>query len=205
MWINAILLGSGILFLLILCALHILKPELDPKWRMISEYAIGKNGWLMRIAFFLWATSVVSLLVRLIEASPTDHIVIYVWLSVIGLSLVGAGVFRTDPITEISRNFRNTVHTICGTVVILTFPIAATMVCIVYVGSGLVNYPIYLIVMTVLTWLGQIGFFAAIPISRRKDPSAGRTGPTTLVGWPNRIMVLLYIAWMITTSFSLSG
>jgi hypothetical protein len=39
-------------FVVLLAALQVLKPELDPSWRMGSEYAIGDYGWVMRIAFF---------------------------------------------------------------------------------------------------------------------------------------------------------
>ena len=34
-------LAAGALFLVLLVVLHILKPEYDPSWRMISEYEIG--------------------------------------------------------------------------------------------------------------------------------------------------------------------
>lgn len=48
---------AGIAFLVILACLHFLKPEISPMWRMISEYEIGKFGFLMSIAFFAgeWA------------------------------------------------------------------------------------------------------------------------------------------------------
>jgi len=36
----------------ILILLHFLEPEFDPTWRMISEYEIGRYGWMMRLAFF---------------------------------------------------------------------------------------------------------------------------------------------------------
>jgi hypothetical protein len=39
------------LFLVLLAALHLFKPELDPSWHVISEYAIGRYGWLMVLAF----------------------------------------------------------------------------------------------------------------------------------------------------------
>lgn len=50
-------------FVVLLAALHVLKPELDPSWRMGSEYAIGDYGWVMRIAFFSMALSCVALFV----------------------------------------------------------------------------------------------------------------------------------------------
>jgi hypothetical protein len=36
----------SVTFLAILFLLHFLKPELDPSWRMISEYEIGRYGWM---------------------------------------------------------------------------------------------------------------------------------------------------------------
>lgn len=37
---------TTLLFMLLLALLHIIKPEIEPTWRFISEYAFGKNGWL---------------------------------------------------------------------------------------------------------------------------------------------------------------
>jgi hypothetical protein len=48
------------LFLVLLAVLHILKPEYDPSWRMVSEYEIGRFGWAMQLAFFSLATASVS-------------------------------------------------------------------------------------------------------------------------------------------------
>jgi hypothetical protein len=30
-----------------------LKPEIDPAWRFISEYSIGHHGWMM-VSYSLW-------------------------------------------------------------------------------------------------------------------------------------------------------
>lgn len=45
---------SGCLSLLCLLALHFVSPEFQPSWRMISEYALGKNKRLLTAFFFLW-------------------------------------------------------------------------------------------------------------------------------------------------------
>ena len=47
---------SGCLSLLCLLALHFVSPEFQPSWRMISEYALGKNKRLLTAFFFLWGT-----------------------------------------------------------------------------------------------------------------------------------------------------
>jgi len=39
-------------FVIVLIVLHILEPELDPRFRFMSEYALGDYGWLMTTTFF---------------------------------------------------------------------------------------------------------------------------------------------------------
>jgi hypothetical protein len=48
-------------FLVLLAAMHFLKPEFNPTWHMISEYEIGRYGWLMQAAFLGVALSCVTL------------------------------------------------------------------------------------------------------------------------------------------------
>ena len=60
-------------FLIILFLLHFLKRELDPSWRMISEYEIGRFGWLMRLAFFCWGASVLALLIYNLAFPAADQ------------------------------------------------------------------------------------------------------------------------------------
>jgi hypothetical protein len=42
-------------------SLHLIKPEFDPSWRLISEYEVGRFGWLMTLAFVCWGGSVLTL------------------------------------------------------------------------------------------------------------------------------------------------
>jgi Protein of unknown function (DUF998) len=48
--------GAG-LVLALLAALHVLSPEFDPAWRVVSEYANGHYGWILSLLFACWATS----------------------------------------------------------------------------------------------------------------------------------------------------
>jgi len=185
----------AIIFLTILFLLHFLKPELDPTWRMISEYEIGRFGWLMRLAFFSWGVSVLAML---ITTWSSLQLISRWWFVLITLALFGAGIFKTNSITDNTPNWVNTMHSLCGAIVILTFPIAATLAV-----SSLLHHQLWsasqpiLIMGTVLTWIGMVAFFTSIIISRRIDPSAGRVGPHIYLGWPNRFMVVMYIVWVI--------
>jgi hypothetical protein len=187
------------IFLTILFLLHFLKPELDPAWRMISEYEIGRFGWMMRLAFFSWGASVLAILITLWPSLQSiSGTISRWWFVLIVIALFGAGIFKTDPITDTTPNLVNTIHTLCGAIVILTFPIAATLAV-----SSLLHNQLWsasrsvLIFGTVLAWIGIVAFFASIIISRVIDPSAGRVGPHIYLGWPNRFMVVTYIVWII--------
>jgi hypothetical protein len=187
------------IFMAILILLHFLKREFDPTWRMISEYEIGRFGWMMRLAFFLWGASVLALLITIWPSLQSfSGMISRCWLVLIVAALLGAGIFRTDPITESAPNLVNTIHALCGTIVILTFPIAATLVV-----HGLLENASWLpvqgqsIFATALVWIGMVAFFASIIVSRIIDPSVGRVGPKVYLGWPNRFLVVTYIIWLI--------
>jgi hypothetical protein len=187
-------------FITILILLHFLKPELDPSWRMISEYEIGRYGWMMRLAFFCWGSSVLSLLVALWGSLRTIGGKIgYVWLVLIGIALFGAGIFVTNEITDTTTSTANTLHTLCGAFVIMTFPIASFLV----VGSLARNEEWSAtrrqqFWVEVLVWLSMFAFFGSIIVSTAINPDAGRVGPEVYLGWPNRLLVVVYNVWLIT-------
>ncbi len=43
--------------LLWLASLHVLSPEFDPSWRVVSEYANGRYCWVLSLMFASWALS----------------------------------------------------------------------------------------------------------------------------------------------------
>ena len=186
-------------FITILVLLHFLKPELDPSWRVISEYEIGRYGWLMRLAFFCWGSSVFVLLVSLWGSLPTiSGKVGYVWLGLIGVALFGAGIFVTNAITDTTPSTANSLHTLCGAFVILTFPIASLLVVASLRRNTAWNTTRhYRFWVQILVWLSMFMFFGAIIVSNAINPSAGRVGPEVYLGWPNRFMVIVYNVWII--------
>jgi hypothetical protein len=187
-------------FLAILFLLHFLKRELDPSWRMISEYEIGRFGWMMRLAFFCWGASLLALLITIWPSlQPISGTISRWWLVLIVIALFGAGIFKTNPITDRTRNPVNIIHTLCGAIVILTFPIAATLAVhsLLHTRLWAANQGL-LILGTALAWIGMVAFFASIIMARIKDPSVGEVGgPHVYLGWPNRFLVVTYIVWII--------
>jgi hypothetical protein len=189
--------GFGLLFLAALFLLHFLKPDFDPAWRMISECEIGRHGWMMRLAFFCWGASVLATLGTLWPAlGSISGTISKDWLIVI--ALLGAGIFKTDPITKNTGSGTNAIHTLCGAVVILTFPIAATLAVTSLLQASLWQKVQGLLILgTFLTWSGMAANFIAILVSRIIAPSAGWVGPRVYQGWPNRFLVVTYVLWLI--------
>jgi hypothetical protein len=195
--------GFSAAFLLLLFVLHFLEPEFDPSWRMISEYAIGGYGWLMRLAFFCWGGSVLTLLAAIWPDLRTlSGKIARGWLVVIVAALFGAGIFVTQPITEPATTTAHVLHSVCGVIVIMTFPIAASLA-----ARSLSQHPDWtpvkgrLLWLTMLVWLSMFAFFGSIIVSNMFNPDAGRNGPEVYIGWPNRIMVIVYHLWLIGVSW----
>ncbi len=56
-WAAILSLAASITTLVCLAALHVLSPEFDPSWRVVSEYALGGHRWALSLMFLAWATS----------------------------------------------------------------------------------------------------------------------------------------------------
>jgi hypothetical protein len=191
---------SGATFVMLLAALHVLKPDLDPSWRAISEYALGEFGWVMTIAFLAWGLSAIS-------AFITIRSQIYTLVGWIGLAflLIGAAgpilaaLFPTDPITTApdAMTSSGALHAL-GAVLGDGIPIAATLLTLSLVRKNphwsSVRKP--LISAAVLTWVG----FVVVTVSMLLllPQQGGQLGPEVLVGWQNRFMVVAYAAWPMT-------
>jgi Protein of unknown function (DUF998) len=187
-------------FSALLILLHFLKPELDPSWRMISEYEIGRHGWIMRLAFLCWSASFFALTAALFQQAST---VAEVLLAIVGAGTLIAALFAPDPITtrrdSLSRASR--LHSIGGMLVIPVLPLAA-----VVVGWSISGNPLVASIQHYLLWISFLPWFGlavqAIPVFRfgstRLEP-----GPNMHIGWPNRFMVFTYVAWLMIIACAL--
>ena len=55
-------LAAVVVFFILLAALHFIEPEFDPSKRLISEYELGRYGWVMSLAFFSLGVGVLATL-----------------------------------------------------------------------------------------------------------------------------------------------
>ena len=190
------ILASAILFLVLLAALLMLKPEIDPAWRFISEYSIGRHGWMMALAFLSLATSCVATVIALWSQVQLGGRIGIGFLLIGALGLTLAGVFPTDPITT-PLDAQSTSSKLHGLGAILGdgVPVGATLI----TGSLIRNKSwrpargwmlgILAVVWIVYAWLIM------------SMPADGNFGPGVAVGWPSRLLMVSYSLWFIVTAW----
>jgi hypothetical protein len=189
-------------FVVLLAALHFIKPELDPSWHFISEYAIGRYGWIMVLAFLSLAIGYVSLFVALLSQLRT--IAGRIGLALLLVSALGltiAAIFTTDPITlsKDAVTTEGTLHNLGGTLGI-AMPFAAVLI-----GWKLARNPVWSSARRPLLWatgLALVAFVVSfVSVGVMVSLSGGKFGPEVLVGWPNRFEVVAYCVWLMTVAW----
>lgn len=189
-------------FVVLLAALHFIKPELDPSWHFISEYAIGDYGWIMVLAFLSLALSYVSLFVAIRPQLRT--IAGRIGLALLLVSALGltiATVFTTDPITvsEDAVTTEGNLHNLGGTLGI-AMPFAAALI-----SWKLGRNPAWSSARRPLLWatgLALVAFLVSfVSLGVMVSQSGGKFGPDVLVGWPNRFEILAYSVWLMTVAW----
>ncbi|MCD1261121.1 DUF998 domain-containing protein [Paenibacillus athensensis] len=184
------------LFIIILASLHVLEREFDPTWRFISEYALGKFGWLMHLCFYLIALSLVS--IGIVIVSQLRSIMIYISLIILLMSATGlfiAGIFVTDPIViyQNKATFSGQMH-VLGASLDYT-PIAAFLI-----SLALVRHKAWQIVRTrllVTSCIMLVLMFAFMFFL----PRDGAFGPGVYAGLIGRFLIMSYYAWIVVVGF----
>ena len=179
--------AAAAVFLVLVGWLHVIKPEMSPSWRFVSEYAIGRHGWVMTLAFFAWAVSCATLAVALrARVSTRAGRIGRVILFIVSASLVVAGLFDQDPVTSRPEDAttHGLVHAIASIVGVPGIPLAAVLI-----GGRFAH----------ATWLSLAVMAGYLSIA---VPHAGGFGPDVFAGWTNRLVVLSYLAWQISIGYA---
>jgi hypothetical protein len=189
--------AAAALWLIIIVLLHFIKPELDPRTRMISEYALGLHGWMMQFAFFCIALSCGALAAatRALQLSLGSAL-----LAICSVGFAGAGVFVTDPVSLSQRTQTRSgaLHVLFAFIVIVIFPTMATIIGIGVAGK-VASVPArhWLPAFSALPWSGFLIFMGGTLISGRI--------PRTPLGYFERFLVVAYSLWLVTTALVLAS
>ena len=122
--------AAVITYQVLLVALIFIRPDLDPSWHTISEWAIGSHGWIMSMAFLISAMSYAALFVML--KSQIRGILGRIGLGILLICVigtVGVGVFTTDPYPpEKTLSTHGILHITFGTSALMLLPFAALLI-----------------------------------------------------------------------------
>ena len=198
--------GAAAAVLLLLASLHILSPEFDPSFRMVSEYALGYYGCVLSLMFLAWGISSWALAVALWSQVKTRAGKVGLWFLVIaGLGEAMASVFDIthDP-----------GHSIAGVLGMAGFPIAALLLS---VSLGRLHAwrdakrP--LLWLANLSWISVVLLVATLVLMTvqfaqayggqlpQHAPAQLPAGVLGLDGWADRLFVLSSCLWMLVAAW----
>jgi hypothetical protein len=192
--------------LLLLASLHVLSPEFDPSYRMVSEYALGQYGWVLALLFLAWGISSWALAVALRSEVATTAGKVGWWLLVMaGLGEALAAVF--DVTHDVG-------HSIAGVLGVGGFPIAAVLLSV-----NLGRLPAWRGAKKPLLWLAHLSWISVVLLGAslvlmtvqfaqanggqlpQQAPAHLPAGVLGLDGWADRLIVLVNCVWVVVAAW----
>ncbi|AYB33605.1 DUF998 domain-containing protein [Chryseolinea soli] len=186
-------------FMVILTGLHFIKPELDPSWNFISEYEVGKLGWLMQLAFISLGLSCLLFAMGMwTELNILGKIGAGLLLVTAGGMFIG-GIFKTDALntSQEALTMSGRLHQFGA--MLDQLPFASLLITIALFKRN--NWKAdrwLLIVLLAAVWFGFVYFVRAIQV---QFPADGKFGPHVVVGWQNRLMIITQALWVALIAF----
>ncbi len=183
----------------LLIALIFIRPDLDPSWHTISEWAIGKHGWIMTTTFLISALSYAALFFFLLP--QIKGISGWIGISILFICIIGTicvGAFTTDPMTTHTLSTTGIIHMIGGGSALMLLPFAALIINL----SLAFKNKAWAKVRTILIWTAGIplfGFISFVTYHTIYVTPLGdyAYGPGVNIGWPPRFALFTYMIWVV--------
>jgi len=196
-------LGVAAAALIALAALHVLKPEINPSRHLISQYALGRHGWIMAMCFASFAAASACLFVALIASVPS--LLGYVGLAFLLAAAIGlamAALFRMDPVltTAAQRSFSGKMHGVAFLVGVPCQLLAVLLVSLALAHTSYASLP--LLVLAGIVWF-SLGVMIAIMLRVGPGHRPNASVPRWF-GWSNRLFVVAYGVWLIVAAWPIA-
>jgi hypothetical protein len=191
----------AIVYQLLLIMLILIRPDLPVYSTTISEWAIGRFGWLMQIAFFTSALCYLFLFISLKNEvtggwGKTGLCLLFICFA----GTIGVGVFVTDSYPPDFTITTTLLHTISGGLAMVLLPMASLCIGLNlgknehWINSkNLLRITSFLPIVAFAGFMIQTGLYVA-PLGENA------VGPNVPIGYPPRIMFLTYHVWAVTTA-----
>jgi len=186
--------GGAALAIAALAALHLLKPEIDPRRTMISQYALGRYGWLMGVCLASFALgsggAAVGLSHRSLSLPGRAGVLL---LAFAALALVVAALCPMDPVsTPRPRTFTGRMH---GVAFLIGVP--SQLIAVLLLSMAVENRT--LLAIAAVVWVSFAAMLAVMLIvgpGKALNPD----GPERFLGVPNRLFMIAYGVWLIVAA-----
>ncbi len=194
----------SIAVLALLAALHVLSPEFDPSWRVVSEYANGQHAWVLTLMFTCWAMSSWTLAYAIWPYVTTRVGRVGLWvLLVAGFGQLLAAVF----------DINQPMHGLSDLLGAFGFPAAAMLVSVSLAHCRSPRGGKAMLWFANLTWVTTVATIAAVVLlfvtythAGGHVPADGKplpigtilpSGVVAVVGYVNRLYVLVSCVWAV--------
>jgi hypothetical protein len=202
---SRIAIGSAAVAIVALAALHVLKPDIDPRRTMISQYALGRYGWLMAVCFAAFSVASTSLCIALFGRVPSALGVVglfFLFDAAVGLAM--AAVFRMDPVSTppSQMSFTGRMH---GVSFLIGVPCQVLSVLLLSLALGQQgsHAAAPLLALTAVIWLCLVTMIAIMAmVGPGKPPNPN--GPERFLGFPNRMFMIAYGVWLMAVAWPLA-
>ena len=185
---------------LALLALHIVSPEYQPSWRMVSEYANGRHAWLLTVMFLTWAAAYWAIAAAVWPIAGS-------WPGRIGsMFLIVAGI---GALMGALFDINHRLHGLAFGIGVPSLTIAALLVTPAMQRAS-VRVPLW---PSHLSWISVVAMAIALFLFMRALTAAGvQVGPqapplrelppgvTAWHGWTNRLVFAASYLWLVTTA-----
>lgn len=198
-WVAIVLTAATILLLV---SLHVLSPEFNPSWRVISEYALGHYGWVLSLMFLAWGVSTWAMAAAIwSQIKTTPGKVGLAFLIVAGIGEAIASVFDVTHAVG---------HGIAGILGVLGLPVAALLVSVSLSHTepwSKLKRP--LLWLANLTWVSVVLLILTLTVMTMQlaranggklpqhAPKSLPAGVVALDGWADRLIVISNCVWVI--------
>lgn len=169
---------------------------------MISEYAIGRFGWLMTVCFALFAAASASLFLALMgNTSTLVGRIGLIFLLVAATGLAMGAAFRTDPLSTApeAMTFSGRMH---GVSFMIGVPgvLVATLLLSFALRTHETWIGLPLLSLMAITWLSLAAMAIAIAVTMKHLG----VDVSSIVGWTNRLFMAGYALWVIVVAWPMA-
>jgi hypothetical protein len=199
MVIARLVIGAAISAIVALGLVHLLRPDISPSRTMISQYALGRFGWVMTLCFAAFAVGSVLLFSLLVSRSlPFSGHAGLAFLITAAIGLAMAASFPMDAVSTPRErmSFSGRMH---GLAFLVGVP--CQILAVLLLSLALTSLP--LLILTAVIWI-SLGMMIVIMLMVGPGKPPNPKGPERFLGVPNRLFMVAYGAWLMVTAWPMA-